>query len=39
VLARLIVAMAQAETLRFMDEPRQALALVKRRLWPALPAS
>jgi hypothetical protein len=33
-LARHLVAMAQAEALRFMDEPRQALALVKRRLWP-----
>ena len=33
-LARHIVAMAQAEVLRFMDEPRAALALVKRRLWP-----
>jgi hypothetical protein len=33
-LARHIVAMAQAEALCFMDEPRAALALVKRRLWP-----
>jgi hypothetical protein len=33
-LARHIVAMAQAEALRFMGENHQALALVKARLWP-----
>jgi hypothetical protein len=33
-LARHLVAMAQAEALRFMDEPRAALALGQRRRWP-----
>jgi hypothetical protein len=33
-LARHIVVMAQAEAAEFMGETRQALALVRARLWP-----
>jgi hypothetical protein len=38
-LARHIVVMAQAEAADFLGEPRQALALVRSRLWPEPPGT